>query len=498
MNSYNLNPSSFSSDAVKKAERLCFDSGISPQTLMNNAAHAVYNCISAKANGKTERVTVVCGKGNNGGDGYAIGVIMLEKGYDVEIIYTTEPVTEEALHFWDEYLDAGGIALKYSEDENAAVSRIFSSTLIIDALFGIGFKGSLSGDALSLVNAVNESEGFVVSVDIPSGLSADTGFCEGKNVAADITCTFSVKKNAHLVFPAAGYCGEVVVCDIGIPGRCFDDIDPDMTVSDSSVISSLLPRPVNSHKGTYGTLKALVGSPSMPGAAVMSIRSALRSGVGLVRAFSDNNTVDVIRNNAFEAIAGEYISAEDFLSVPSSAVMIGCGIGREYDDDLFEILTEEKSPVVIDADGINFVSENIDVLSEREYPTILTPHPGEMARLLGQNVSYVQKYRMECASHFASECRCIVVLKGANTVIADENGELYVNVTGNNGLAKGGSGDVLTGIIASLCAQGNSPLLSARAGVYVHGKTADELKKTLGERGMLPTDIIENLPYYLK
>lgn len=498
MNGMLMDMFSYSSESVKKAEQDHFDSGISPLTLMSRAADAVYGCIAEKLQDKARVITIVCGKGNNGGDGYALGVIMLERGYDVCIVYTTEPATEEALHFWDKYLDDGGIALKYSEDENAAVSRIFSSSLIVDALFGIGFKGTLGGDALSVVNAMNESEGFVVSVDIPSGLSADTGYCEGKNVAADMTCTFSVKKNALLVYPAADYCGEVTVCDIGIPQRYFNDKAPDMTVISPSVISLLKPRIANSHKGTYGTLKALVGSPSMPGAAVMSVKAALRAGVGLVRAFSDRNTVGVLHNCAFEAIANEFVSCEDFLGVPADATMVGCGIGREYDDDLFDIIAEERSPLIIDADGINFVSENIDVLSEREYPTVLTPHPGEMAKLLGKSVSYVQKYRMECASHFASECRCTLVLKGADTLIADENGELYVNITGNSGLAKGGSGDVLTGIIASLCAQGNSPLISSRAGVYVHGRTADELKKTLGERGMLPTDIIDNFPFFLK
>ena len=490
--------SAYSALQMKKTEQAFFDSGTDPVALMNSAAYAVYDLITRKAEKYLDKITVVCGKGNNGGDGYAVGVIMLERGFDVAVIYTEEPTTEEAAHYWDKYLEKGGIALKYNEDENEAASRIFASTLIVDALFGIGYKGKLDGDALSVVNAVNESPAFVVSVDIPSGLSADTGYCDGKNVSADLTCTFTAYKNAHLVYPAAEYCGETVVADIGIPSSFLRNAEPCISVIDGSVTELLSPRIKNSHKGTYGTLKALVGSPTMPGAAALSVSAALRAGVGLVKVFTDKRTAGVINSSVFEPIVEEYSSPEAFLASKAQAVMIGCGIGREYDDDLYEILTYEKSPVVLDADGINFVSENIEILSERKYPTVLTPHPGEMARLLGKSVSEVQKHRLEYASYFAAECKCTVVLKGANTIIADENGGLFVNLTGNSGLSKGGSGDVLTGIIASLCAQGNSTLVSAEAGVYIHGKSADDLKEILGERGMLPSDIINRFPQYLK
>lgn len=248
-------------------------------------------------------------------------------------------------------------------------------------------------------------------------------------------------------------------------------------------------RPENSHKGSFGTLVSLVGSINMTGAAYLSSMGALRSGVGLLKIAADEYTQTVLKGCLFEAV---YISPDEIQNQNCDAFLIGCGIGRQYDTVLSELLPCLNGKIVIDADGINYLSMNINVLKNMRLSTkevILTPHPAEMGRLIGKDATFVQSDRKNIAKAFAVEYGCVLVLKGKDTVIAFPDGKCRINTTGNSGLSKGGSGDVLAGVIASLCAQGYNASDAAVLGVYLHGLAADKLVKKRGKHGMLPRDL---------
>ncbi|HOJ48240.1 MAG TPA: NAD(P)H-hydrate dehydratase [Bacillota bacterium] len=253
-------------------------------------------------------------------------------------------------------------------------------------------------------------------------------------------------------------------------------------------LSFIKKRPADSHKGVFGTLVSLTGSRYMTGAAYLSSMGALRSGVGLLKLAADDYVQSVLKTCLYEAV---FIRPDEMIKQNASAYLIGCGIGREYDGLLRTLLPCLDKPTIIDADGINYVAANINVLKNMRSSAspILTPHPAEMGRLLNRDTAYVQSGREQVALSFAAEYGCVLVLKGKNTVIAAPDGRLTVNTSGNSGLSKGGSGDVLAGVIASLCAQGYSPYDAAVVGVYVHGLAADRLAAKYGEHGLLPRDL---------
>lgn len=256
------------------------------------------------------------------------------------------------------------------------------------------------------------------------------------------------------------------------------------------LLSLIKKRPEYSNKGTFGTLVSLCGTRNMTGAAYLSSMAALRSGVGLLKLAADEYTQMILKNNLFEAI---FIKPEEISEQPATAYLIGCGLGREQDAFLGDLLPTLSQKTVIDADGINYLAANINVLKDMRCEKILTPHPGEMGRLIGRDISYVQYDRVGIASSFAVEHNCILVLKGKDTVVAFPDRSVVINNTGNSGLAKGGSGDVLAGFIASLCAQGYSCNDAAVLGVYLHGIAADMLVARYGEHGLLPRDLPEQL-----
>ncbi len=245
-------------------------------------------------------------------------------------------------------------------------------------------------------------------------------------------------------------------------------------------------RPCNSHKGMFGTLKLLCGSAKYTGAAMLCCEGALRSGCGIVKLFADDSVLAPVRIRLPEVINRV---PKDFLGSEDDAAVIGCGISDIYEDQLFEIITSLDCPCVIDADGINFIAKNIDVLRKTKSNIVLTPHPKEFSRLTGISVEEIQNNRIECAENFAREYNCTLVLKGHGTVIAGPDNEIVINKTGNSALAKGGSGDVLAGVIGSLLAQGYDPHTAAVVGVYVHGKAGDILSRQYGCSGTLPSDL---------
>ena len=351
---------------------------------------------------------------------------------------------------------------------------------------------------------MNAAAGYKLAVDMPSGVSADSGEADEDAFAADYTLTFTT----HKVGQSASQCGQVERLDIGIPEDIVQQVLGYQTVTAEMVAARFRPRPLDSHKGTFGRLLAVCGSYGMAGAAQLCVRGALRSGVGLVTAAVPRSVYPLLAGSLPEAV---------FLSLPetdmgavsiaageplrqavsgATAVVVGCGLGTgEAQTELVrQICRYSTRPVVLDADGINSITPHILVEETVSAPLILTPHPGEMARLLDLSVDTVQRHRWEIARRFADEYGVILVLKGHRTLISAPGRPVLENTTGNPGMATGGSGDVLAGVIGSLAAQGMDPYYAAVCGVYIHGAAGDRAAERLSCHSMLPTDLIEELP----
>lgn len=479
-----------SASSVKEVDGRTASTGATSYTLMGNAAREMFECI--KENGlDTSTVLIMCGRGGNGGIGYALAYLMIKSGVSARVVHVVDPKNEDSKTYMSQYTELGGELIRYADDPDYVASLAMISSLVIDALHGVAFCGELWGDELQLVDLANSSPGVLVSVDIPTGVSAD-GNVSPNCILADITVTFTSHKAATVSYPALEYCGKVFVRDIGVPEEIITGIRPMGCVIDESILQYLPARCPNTNKGNYGTLLTLTGSADMPGAAYLSAMGALRSGVGLLKMAGDKETLSILKNRISEPVFIPF-SKENPAMQKYSALLVGCGIGRTYDNMLDDILKMQKHTAIIDADGINYLSSHINVLMEMQGEVILTPHPGEMARLIGEDIEYVNRNRIECAKTFAMEYCCVVVLKGDRTVVASPNGDVFVNSTGNTALSKGGSGDVLAGVIASLAAQGVTPIKAACIGVYAHGKAAENLVSRYGVHGMLPHDLPEEI-----
>lgn len=486
--------------AVDAAEKyLINEKGISSLGLMKTAAHGMYmkiRDIAVKGCG----ICILCGKGNNAGDGYELARLLSADGHDVVCVrvFGGAPGSETAGRCYESYVSSDG---KVIDDFDAALRAAASSEIIVDAVFGIGFSGVIEKDSFlyRLLEFVNGTKAKRIAIDVPSGVNSADGSIGGIAFQAHETYAVSVIKTGMLSYPAKKYCGEVSIIDIGISESIIELFGDVCLIPDDDYIRKVLPeRREDSHKGDFGKLLCICGSECMTGAAVMSVGAALRSGAGLVSLASEKSVTDVVKLSCYEAIY-KITDFEDDASVNAllqslndyDAVLIGCGLGiSEKKQKLVEaIIKKYCGRLIIDADGINLVSHNIDVLREAKCTVILTPHPGEFSRISGIAVPEINERRIKCANSFAHTYRCITVLKGAGTVVSD--GERFsVNTTGNPGLAKGGSGDVLAGLIAGLAANKEiSPFDAALSGVYLHGKAADVLKQKYSEYGLLPSDL---------
>lgn len=488
---YTLSPKT-----IKEADALAASKyGISELTLMKTAAKSCHRYIYPLIT-KNDRIAILCGKGNNGGDGYEIASLLKNDEFDITVInvFDTVPVTDTAKRVYDDCLENGVKVLGFSEYEKV----LSGSTVIIDAVFGVGFYGCIEEDSdfgklFSLCNSLNVLK---IAIDTPSGINSGDGTCSGIAFNADHTITMAYIKTGMVSYPAKKHCGNIMIADIGYPKELCDEILKDAIIPDDDYIKNVIPkRSADSHKGTYGRLLMYCGCRNMTGAAILSAKAALRSGAGLVNIARDEATIRILQSQLTEPIFSPLSedSENELLSLSDKAtsVLTGCGLGTsEHDKNvLYSLIKNVNCNLIIDADGINLICENKIILKEAKKPPILTPHPLEFSRLSGKTVTEIQRDRINCAKSFAKEYGCIVVLKGASTVIASPDGRLAVNTSGNPGLAKGGSGDVLAGVISSLCAEGLPPFESAVCGVYLHGKAADILKETIGEYGMLPSDL---------
>lgn len=495
---------------MKKIEENAHNSGMSYLDMMENAGKACFEKINKLViKDSKPKVCVLCGKGKNGGDGFVIARHMRYAGISVSVVLIEgAPKADEAAEMLRR---ADGVeVIDIFKDSNEAINRIMYCDVVVDCIFGIGFKGKMNGLTAELSQNINAMKKLVVAVDIPSGLEGDAGTVNSVVLKADITLAVSCLKPVHVLKPSSGCCGKVYTVDIGFSKECYtDNVSPAFECADIKYVKErLIKREDESNKGTYGKLLCVCGSRNMQGAAVLCTNAAVKSGAGIVVSAFPDKAYAAIAPKITEALmlplkddkAG-YVTfdAEDNILKTikmCSAAAVGCGMGNSESTKriVTSIIKSAKCPLIIDADGINAVSSNINILKSAKVPVILTPHPGEMARLTGKSVREIQNNRIETAREFAVNNNVTVILKGNNSVIAFENGTVFINPTGNAGMAKGGSGDVLTGIIGAFLAQGINAHDAAVCAVYIHGLCGDETAKKYSKTGMTPSMMINHLP----
>lgn len=487
--------------------------GIPGHELMENAGRGCARQIMAAYGGSGPRRTVIlAGKGNNGGDGYVIARHLLENGWQAQVIILAErkDIQGDALTALVRLPDD---VLSFCPGEGELTARhhsdIQEADLLIDALLGTGLSQDLRGSYLEAVALINRAPAPVVAVDIPSGVHGTTGRILGQAVFADLTVTFAFAKLGHVLYPGADHAGRLEIVDIGIP-RPLSETAVGYEYLDEAAAAPLVTRRSRTgHKGTYGHALVIAGSPGKSGAAVLSANSAIRSGAGLVTLAVPERIHQIVEIKTTEAMTAalpdtktghlstKAAPAIERLLSGKNALAIGPGIDRKPETvALVHALVESVSlPMVIDADGLNAVAEDTSVLHRRvSQNIILTPHPGEMARLLGSPIPDVAAIRISIAQEFARTFGVHLILKGAHTIIAAPSGMTAINGSGNPGMACGGMGDVLTGIITALLAQGYSAWNACRLGVFVHGLAGDLVAARQGETGMTATDLMEQLP----
>jgi ADP-dependent NAD(P)H-hydrate dehydratase / NAD(P)H-hydrate epimerase len=486
--------------------------GISGLVLMERAGRECSNVILHRfGTGEERSAVILAGKGNNGGDGYVIARHLAQAGWQVTtlVLSTREEIGGDARANLDLLIDD---ALRFCSGSGALANHlsIFSSAdLIIDALLGTGLKSEVRGIYAEAVELINGTEVPVVSVDIPSGIDAGTGRILGCAVRADLTVTFGLAKLGQVLYPGAAYCGELQVVDIGIPPEVSAVVDG-FEYLDSAAIKPLLrKRERFAHKGSFGHCLIIAGSTGKTGAAAMAANSAVRSGAGLVtlavpaslHAILEIKTTEPMTLPVPDGNAGciTDLSWDTLVGALAGKSAVALGPGLSLHDGTVRIARRLMSaadiPLVVDADGLNALAEDPSLLlGKRPSTVILTPHPGEMARLAGMTVADVEADRIPTALSFAARYGVYLVLKGARTVIAAPDGRIAINGSGNPGMASGGMGDVLTGILVALLGQAYEPFTACRLGVYLHGAAADLVAAEKGEIGISAVDVQEALP----
>ncbi len=487
--------------------------GIPGVVLMENAGNAVVDEV-LKIESSVQRVLVICGTGNNGGDGFVVARHLHNANKEIRVFIVGQPkdITGDAeLNY--QVLRKLDIQIDNVNDQGGLMKLeklIPSQDVVVDAILGTGLVDSVQGIHKGVIETINRLSKYTVSVDVPSGVSGNTGKIMGEAVRAKKTVAFALPKIGNILYPGADYNGELVIRQIGIPKKAIREVGMKHHIITRDHITRLLPeRPQNSHKGTYGKANIIAGSSGMTGAAILTCKAALRSGLGLLKLYIPESLNLLITTSVPEVVTVplnemrrgviniNQISKiiDDSKDIDVVAIGPGCGTASEMSELVRQMIESVDCKMVIDADGLNVLAKNVKWLEHRKSEIVLTPHPGEMARLTGLTIEEVTENPIETALQFATEYGVLVVLKSSRTIIATPQGEIFVNLTGNSGMATAGSGDVLTGIITGFIAQGMAPREACILSVYIHGRAGDIMAGRKGEFGLLAGDIVSGLTH---
>lgn len=485
--------------------------GIPGTVLMENAGRGCVNILEEYFNPENLKVLVMCGTGNNGGDGFVIGRHLQNRNAIVKIILVgkARQLRGDALLNYrlakKSKIDIHQVA---SVDSIRQLCNTFNPVVLVDALFGTGFKGAPQGIYHSSIEIINNSDTFVFSVDIPSGINGDDGQFRKTCVIADATATMCLPKRGNFLYPGREFCGDLYVVDIGVPYNLIDRDFP--RIVEFEDVNRLLPfRPPDGNKGTFGNILIVAGARGFSGAAAMAAISALKVGSGLVRLAAPKGIMDALESKLLEVVKIPLPQTDDETISPDATpillqhlektdvVLVGPGITThpETATFLYRFLPHVSVPVVIDADAINIIAQNLKLINKIHAPFILTPHPGELSRLTKQTPHEINLKRVDLAPQLAKEYGGVLILKGAPTIIASPEGEVYVNPTGNSGLASAGSGDVLVGMISGFLAQHLLPAEASMIAVFLHGLCAELAMDESNEYALTAGDLISYIPH---
>lgn len=497
---------------MRNAEEAAVAKGCDWHTLMETAGTRCADVISQED--KDKKIVILCGKGRNGGDGFVIARKLWEHGFRsiFAVLVYSEPSDELCKTMYEEMKRYPVNICCFSENTETCIHHIRTADVIADAVFGIGFKGELSGNAETTIKTANENKNAVkYAIDIPSGLTADGNYSGKLYFKTDKTLTMIAFKPVQVLLPTSGFCGETIVMDIGVNNDIIEPFSEKYTsYTKNEALASIKKRAYDSHKGNFGNVLTVCGSRNMTGCVYLCNQAAVEIGAGLVTASfpeciyctvtsklneplmlplpaNENGRIRTEAKTLYEKLAKCNVTA------------VGCGLGVDNDTkDLVKFIIENsKGTLILDADALGCIAKCPEVLKNAECDIIITPHPGEMARLTGMTTAEIQNDRTKTAAEFARKYGVTVLLKGANTVIADKNGNLHINTTGNPSMSRGGSGDVLTGFIAGLIPQTQDAFTAACTAAYIHGAAADYVTHKYGALSATPTRIIENIHNYM-
>lgn len=447
---------------------------------------------------------IVCTKGNNGGDGFAIArhLYVLNKKVEVFLVGSDENMSQDCKINYDILKKIGVNINKVTNMEgiNDLKNSINRSQVTIDAMFGTGLSRKIEGTYDSVISIINENSRYVVSIDIPSGLNANTGKILGNCIRANKTISFQLYKRGFLNYETDQFTGKVIVEDIGIPEIAVSKFHSNEFIMDKNMLkNSIEIRNKYSYKGDYGRILIIAGSKGFTGAAYICAQGAVRSGAGLVTLCCSKEIQDILSSKFVEAMTVSFEEKDKLQNLIENSDVIAIGPGMGNNETTIEILKQiissTEKPIVIDADAINVLRDRVDILKDKKSEIIITPHLGEMSRITGLTIDYIKENRLEVAKKFAKDNNIIVLLKGYNTIITD--GIITViNSTGNSSMASGGMGDCLTGMIASFIGQGYKPMNAAYISAFIHGYCGEKLSDEMF--CVNANHILENLPYIIK
>lgn len=471
--------------------------GIPGMVLMERAALGAFSLIMEKfdsQNPSKTSVLIMAGVGNNGGDGLALARLLVEAGFIVDVYYVGNP--EKASEQWKlqkqilEYYSVG------TSDKIAGREY----TVMVDALFGVGLSRNIEGDYARAVEQFNQAQGYKLALDIPSGIHSDTGKVLGCAVRADATVTFGFCKRGLMFCQGKSYAGEVRTMPIGITEKSFLGREPELFYYNEEINELLPKRDSYGNKGTFGKVLVVAGCMNMAGAAVLATKAAYRSGAGMVKLITHPDNRMIVQTAVPEALFGSYDDLAESMKW-ADVIAIGPGLGKDEEalNCLKQVLAESSIPLIIDADGLNLLATQ-ETLQEmlagqgaEGRQIILTPHMGELSRLMKMSIGDLKEELLMHAKNLAQKLHAVLVAKDANTFICRENGSACVNLCGNSGMATAGSGDVLTGVIVGLLAQGMDAFEAASVGVYLHARAGDKVASEIGEHACMAGDICNKI-----